>query len=115
MGKAYTRAYAPETLHLLQELSAREASRGNKVAPAAAATCSSSAAASAAASVAASVASSPSSVRTTPRDASSGPASPAGGGAAEAAAQVAGDPRTRYLHATIAERLKSELEEREQR
>ena len=111
MGKAYTRAYAPETLHLLQELSAREASRGNKVAPAAAATCSSSAAASAAASVA----SSPLSVRTTPRDASSGPASPAGGGAAEAAAQVAGDPRTRYLHATIAERLKSELEEREQR
>ena len=109
MGKAYTRAYAPETLHLLQELSAREASRGNKVAPAAATTCS------AAASAAAAVASSPLSVRTTPRDASSGPASPAGGGAAEAAAQVAGDPRTRYLHATIAERLKSELEEREQR
>ena len=76
---------------------------------------SSSSSSSSSASAAAAVASSPFSATATPRDASSGPASPAGGGAAEAVAEVAGDPRTRYLHATIAERLKSELEEREQR
>ena len=98
VSKAYMRSYAPETLHLLQELSASEASQDRKVAPA-----SSSASASS------------SSAATTPRDGSSGPSSPKDGDAGEIAAEVAGDPRARYLRATIAERLKSELEGREQR
>ena len=103
VSKAYMRAYAPETLHLLQELSASEASQDRKVAPASSSSSSSSS----------------SSAATTPRDSSSGRSSPkdgdAGEIAAEIGAEVAGDPRARYLRATIAERLKSELEGREQR
>ena len=100
VSKAYMRAYAPETLHLLQELSASEASQDRKVAPASSSSSSSS-----------------SSAATTPRDSSSGRSSPKDGGeiAGEIGAEVAGDPRARYLRATIAERLKSELEGREQR
>ena len=95
VSKAYMRTYEPETLHLLQELSANEASQDRKVAPASV------------------------SAATTPHDSCSAPSSPkdghAGEIAGEIAAEVAGDPRARYLRATIAERLKSELEGREQR
>ena len=107
VSKAYMRTYAPETLHLLQELSANEASQDRKVAPASMSTA------------------------MTPHDGgNSGPHSPKDdsfhrGGSTEGdsfnsskgeiAAEVAGDPRARYLRATIAARLQSELAAREQR
>ena len=107
VSKAYMRTYAPETLHLLQELSANEASQDRKVAPASMSTA------------------------MTPHDGgSAGPNSPKddsfhrrgstegdsfNSSKGEIAAEVAGDPRARYLRATIAKRLQSELAGREQR